>query len=76
MYYKTMRRRLESCGWSPTETYSTDVFPDVFHETWKNRSYIGEDYERYRVHLVCEYNKDGTPGKILEIYQGGKLCRV
>lgn len=72
MYYKTMRRRLESCGWEPQEKQATDVYQEI----WDHRAHTLEESQKYKILLVCAYNKDGTPGKILEAYQGGKLCRV
>ena len=71
MYYKTMAARLAGCGWTVTEeSHGGDIYPHYFKYDHP------ADDEGRTIEFVCNSNKNGTPGRILKMWQGGKPCRV
>lgn len=73
-YYKSFARRLQACGWEITdEGHGGNIYPHYYkydHPTDESRD------NRYTIEFVCASNKDGSPGRILKAWQGGKPCRV
>ena len=79
MYYKTLSARLQRCGW---------ILTDESHEEKLNEpGRIAPHYFKYMhptitddnysiIEIITGNNKDGSPGKIRQIWQGGKPCRV
>lgn len=74
MYYKTLANRLTRCGWEITdEGHGGNIYPHYFkydHPADESRD------NRNTIEMVTASNKDGTPGKILKLWQGGRPCRV
>lgn len=74
MYYKTLANRLTRCGWEITdEGHGVNIYPHYFkydHPADKSRDNLNT------IEMVTASNKDGTPGKILKLWQGGRPCRV
>lgn len=70
MFYKTFSKRLVSCGWTITEeVHGGNIYPHYF-------KYDHPAAIACTIELVCASNKDGTPGRIVEMWQGGKPCRI
>lgn len=76
--YKQFSQQLAKCGW---------IITDESHESESNEpgriyphyyKYIQPNFsdDRYDIEMVCDSNKDGTPGRILKLWQGGRPCRV
>lgn len=71
MFYKTFSKRLTACGWNITEeSHGGNIYPHYYKYDHP------EDTEGRTIEFVCASNKNGTPGKILKMWQGGKPCRV
>lgn len=74
MYYKSLEKRLSAYGW---------IIVDESHEKELNElgrlvphyfKYIHpkDTSGKYDIELTVQSNKNGTPGKIMKIWQGGK----
>lgn len=78
MYYKTLSRRLAQCGWEIIDESHENapneygrIIPHYFKYAHPN-----DKNNRYIIEITTESNKDGTPGKIRQVWQGGKPCRI
>lgn len=78
MYYKQFAKRLAACGWyiideSHEETINEPgrIYPHYF-------KYAHDDTTDYYNNIeICTANlKDGSPGRIVKLYQGGRPCRI
>lgn len=71
MFYKNYSRQLSANGWICTEEkHDLDFYPHYFKYEHPR------DGEGRAIEIFCISNKDGTPGKITEILQGGKIIRA
>lgn len=74
MFYKTLSERLSRCGWVVTdESHGGNIYPHYFkydHPADESRD------SSNTIEMVCASNKNGSPGRILKLWQGGKPCRV
>ena len=72
MQYVTYKHRLESCGWKITdESHGGNIYPHFFRY-----DYGGEWDNETAIELYCAANKDGSPGKILRAFKGGKKAQI
>lgn len=81
MYYKTFADRLRRCGWEVIDESHENtpgepgrLVPHYFKYAHPADLERGET--RYIIELTTDSNKDGSPGKIRQVWQGGKLCRI
>ena len=66
-YYKTFIKQLRNTGWILTdEGHGGDIYPHYF------RYDHPADDEGRTIEFVCDSCKDGSPGRILRMWQGGK----
>lgn len=79
-YYKTLQKRLAACGWEiidesheQTPNEPGRLIPHYFK--YAHPADTSRD-DRYIIEITAESNKDGTPGKIINLWQGGRPCRV
>lgn len=71
MFYKTFSQQLTACGWIITEeSHGGDIYPHYFKYDHP------ADEEGRTIEIVCSNNKNGTPGRILKAWQGGKPYRL
>lgn len=74
MYYKSLEKRLSACGW---------IIADESHENEPNEPgrliphyfkfiHPKDTNGKYDIELTAKSNKDGKPGKIINIWQCGK----
>lgn len=74
MYYKTFSRILASAGWEVIdEGHGGNIYPHYYkyaHPKDQSRD------DRFVIEFVCADNKNGTPGRILKAWQGGKPVRL
>lgn len=79
-YFKTLQKRLEANGWEiidesheQTQNEIGRLVPHYFK--YAHPADTSRD-NRYVIEITAESNKDGTPGKIIKLWQGGRSCRV
>lgn len=74
-YYKALAGRLRRCGWVLIdEAHGGDLVEHYFK--YDHPSHSPQESAAYQIEMTAASNKDGTPGKILKLWQGGRPCRV
>lgn len=72
MQYIIYKRRLENNGWKITnESHGDNIYPHFFRY-----DYGGEWDNETAIELYCAANKDGSPGKVLRAFKGGKEVQI
>ena len=73
-YYKALAARLSRCGWKITdESHGGNIWPHYFR--YDHPADTSRD-SRNTIEIYCFSNKDGMPGRIGKLFQGGRPCRV
>ena len=80
MFYKTLAGRLARYGWKiidesheSTPNEPGRLIPHYFK--YAHPADTSRD-NRHIIEITTESNKDGTPGKIRQLWQGGKPCKA
>lgn len=74
MYFKTMHEKLIKCGWIVIdEAHNGDLIDHYFKYTHPSAT-IPDDCTP--IELTAASKKDGTPGRITNIWQNGRKCRI
>lgn len=75
IYYKSIEKRLVSCGWELVRQNSINPFTGVGTALWRHPGFSEDFQKQYEIEAVFAANKNGTPGKILQLFQGGRVCQ-
>lgn len=73
MYYKTLATRLQCNGWTLIDEGHGNRVPHYFkygHPKDDSRD------DRFVIEMSCTANKNGSPGQILRLWQGGRLIPI
>lgn len=74
-YYKALAGRLRRCGWvCIDEAHDGDLVDYYFKFT--HPGFSNDEASQYIIEMTTASNKDGTPGKILKLWQGGRRCHI
>ena len=76
MFYKTYEKRLTACGWKVKRRNSINPFTSIGAVWWVHPHDTPDEQRRREICIEYRPNKDGTPGRILTVWQGGRLCRI
>lgn len=75
-WYKQFSERLRRCGWVLIdEAHGGDLVDHYFKYTHPGFE-TNDEATRHMIEFTAASNKDGTPGKIVQLWQGGRPCRV
>ena len=70
MFYRTLARCLQEKGWKITDEGHGNIYPHYFKYDHPDDDSRGSCST---IEVVCASNHDGTPGRVLRLYQGGKI---
>ncbi len=74
-YHKQLAGRLQRCGWVIVdEAHGGDLVDHYFK--YDHPSHTNEESSQCIIEITTANNKDGSPGKITGLWQGGRPCRV
>ena len=80
MYYKTFSERLRRAGWQIIdeghESHTNEIGRLIPHYFKYAHPHDDSRDDRHVIEITTDSNKDGTPGKIRQVWQGRRRVRI